>query len=349
MAIATISNLWTPDIWIQGMREKQATFPSVLNSGVAVRNATFDAIATGAGTSANVPFFKDDVSNQADAIQVEDTAPTIQGITSGLQVAPILNRETNNRVTALAAQVSGADPVGEFINALTTRRLKQRNTTLIALLRGAFAGLGASGAAAALDDVRLDAFDETGNDATSDQTMGADLFITGKALLGELADDLMNGAMICHPNVIASLERSDKDSFKSGVESGLPFKITTYRGIPIFSSESLVRAGTTNGFVYETYLLARGVVALGEKPQQGGTAADPAIDVASLNYNPDVNLNNERIYDRTRFLMHLNGMKYTGTPAGQSATNAELATAADWDLVYQTANRCGAVLFRTNL
>ena len=347
MAIATISNLWTPAIWLQGMRERQNTFPSILNSGVAVGNAIFDNIASGAGVSANVPFFLD-ISNQSDAIQVEDTAPTIQGVTSGLQIAPILNRETNNRVTALAAQVSGADPVGEFINVLTIRRLKQRNATLIALLRGAFAGLGASGATAALDDVRLDAFDETGNDATSSQTMGADLFITGKALLGELADSLMNGALIAHPNVIASLERADKDSFKDGVESGLPFTVRTYRGVPVFSSSLLVRAGTTNGYVYETYLLAQGIVAKGEKPQVGGTPASPAIDVASLNYNPDVNLNNERIYDRTQFVMHLNGMKFTGTPSGQSATNAELATAASWELVYQTADRVGAVCFRTN-
>src|SRR5206468_3964688 len=171
-----ISNLWTSDIWIQGMREKQAKFPSILNSGVAARSPVFDAIATGPGISANVPFFKD-ITDQADAIQVEDTAPTIQGITSGLQVCPLLNRETNNRVTALAAQVSGADPVGEFTDVLTRRRLKQRNATLIALLRGAFAGLGATGAAAALSDVRVDSFDETGNDATSDQTLGADLFI----------------------------------------------------------------------------------------------------------------------------------------------------------------------------
>src|ERR1041384_6801953 len=165
MAIATISNLWTPDIWVQGMREKQATFPSILNSGVAISNAIFDNIATGAGTSANIPFFKD-ITDQADAIQVEDTAPTIQGITSGLQVAPILNRETNNRVTALAAQVSGSDPVGAFVNVLTERRLKQRHATLIALLRGAFAGLGASGARAALADRRLASFDESGNDVT---------------------------------------------------------------------------------------------------------------------------------------------------------------------------------------
>src|SRR6185436_3147035 len=152
MAIATISNLWTPAIWLKGMRERQNTFPSILNSGVAVSNEIFDNIASGAGVSANIPFFLD-ISNQSDAIQVEDTAPTIQGVTSGLQVAPILNRETNNRVTALAAQVSGSDPVGEFVNVLAMRRLKQRNATLIALLRGAFAGLGASGATAALDDV----------------------------------------------------------------------------------------------------------------------------------------------------------------------------------------------------
>jgi hypothetical protein len=30
----TISDLWIPDIWLQTMREKQATFPSLLNSGV---------------------------------------------------------------------------------------------------------------------------------------------------------------------------------------------------------------------------------------------------------------------------------------------------------------------------
>lgn len=348
MAIATISNVWTPDIWIRGMREKQATFPSILNSGAAIRTPEFDALATGAGISVNIPFFKDDVSDQADEIQVEDTAPSIQGITTGLQVAPILNRVTNNRCTALAAQVSGADIVGEFTDRLTVRRLKQRNKTLISLLRGAFAGLGAKDAAAALSAVRVDSFDETGTDATSEQTMSGDLFITAKALMGELANDLANGALLVHPNVLATLEKSDKETFKDGVESGLPFTVRTYRGVPIFSSELLVRAGTTNGYVYETYLLAPGIVALGDKPQMGGDPGNPVIDVASLNYNPDVDKNNERIYDRTRFLMHLNGMRWTGTPGGQSATNAELATAASWSLVYQTANRVGAVLIRTN-
>ena len=347
MPLSQISDLWTPAIWVKAIREKQATFPSLLNSGIAVNTPLFDEIASGAGTSASVPFFKD-ITGQDDEIQVEDTAATILGLTADYMVAPVLNRVTVNTSTALAAQTSGGDVVGNFTDSIAARRLKQRNKTLYALLRGAFNTAGATGAAAPLSTQRVDSFDESGTDATGDQTFNPDLFITGKALLGELSDELMNGALLMHPNVLASLERADKESFQTGVESGLPFTIRTYRGIPIFTSELLYRAGSTNGNVYNTFLFAKGVVAKGEKMQASGSPGNPAIDVASLNYNPDVNLNNERIYDRTRHVMHLNGMKWTGTPSGQSATDAELATYSNWSYVFTTQNRSGIVCFRTN-
>lgn len=347
MAVAAISDLWSPDIWVRGMREKQATLPSILNSGICVTSAEFDAIATGAGTIVNVPFYKDS-TDQADAIQVQDTAPTIQAITTGTMKAAILNRVTANGVTALAAQVSGSDPVAEFSAVMAAKRLKQRNTTLIALLRGAFASLGASGATAALDDVRVDSFDESGTDATSDQTFSSDLFITAKALMGELADELQGGAMLVHPNVLASLERQDKESFAPGVVSAMGWTVRTYRGVPVFTSELLARAGSSNGYVYDSYLFAKGVVARGEKAQIGGTPGNPVLDVASLNYTIDTAKNNSVIYDRTRHILHLNGMSYDGTPSGQSATDAELGTAADWSYKYQTANRAGIVCIRTN-
>src|SRR5436190_8597973 len=102
----------------------------------------------------------------------------------------------------------------------------------------------------------------------------------------------------------------------------------------MFESESLVRAGTTNGFVYDNYLMARGIIARGEKPQIGGEVNNPRLDVSSLNLVVDADKNNETIFDRTRFLMHVNGMKWIGTPAGQSATNAELQTIANWQLQF---------------
>lgn len=121
------------------------------------------------------------------------------------------------------------------------------------------------------------------------------------------------------------------------------FTIQTYRDVPLFVSDSLVRAGGTSGYVYYTYLLAAGAIAYGEKAQAGDV-----VDAASLQYYADKDKNNEYIWDRTRFAAHLLGTKWVGTASGQSATNAELATAGNWNLVFSSAARIPAVLIRTN-
>jgi hypothetical protein len=337
----TISDLWIPDIWLQTMREKQATFPVLLNSGVVVDNPKAAELASGPGEVATIPFFKD-ITDQDDEIQVENAEPAVDNkITSGLMKAVACNRVCKSSATAFSAQLSGEDPVGEISAQMVQRRLKQRQKTLLAMIRGAFGSAGASGVAAPLQAVRVDAFDESGNDATAEQLMGVELFINAKSLMGELADDLMDGALWIHPTVLAALELADETSFDKASRG--PWTIRTYRGIPIYVSESLVRAGATSGYVYETYLLAKGIVARGEKPQK-----TDVVDVAALQMEKKFGLNNEIIYDRTRFVLHLNGMKWVGTPAAESPSNAELGTIANWNLVLATPNRVGAVCIRTN-
>ncbi len=344
MSQTTISDLWVPDVWIRGIDEKARAFPALLNSGVAVRSDKLTEAAVGAGIAVNIPFLKD-ITDDADVPQIEDTAPTNGEITSGKQIAPILNRVKSYDVTGLSAQVSGADPIGAILGQLGARRTKGKQSTFIACLRGAFGGGDdANGSASELTSLRVELFDESGADATSDQKMSADAFIAATALLSELSDDLMSGAILTHPNIVAQLEILDKESFKDGVESGLPFTVRTYRGIPIFKSRALVRAGTTSGYVYETYILGGGTVGIGEKPQSNKVG-----DVASLLLDEtQIAKNNLAVYDRTRYLVHLNGMKWVGTPGGQSATDAELATIANWDLAVSSADRVGGVLIRTN-
>jgi len=337
----TISDLWIPDIWLQTMREKQATFPVLLNSGVVVDNPKASELASGPGEVATIPFFKD-ITDQDDEIQVENAEPAVDNkITSGLMKAVACNRVCKSSATAFSAQLSGEDPVGEISAQMVQRRLKQRQKTLLAMIRGAFGSAGASGVAAPLQAVRVDAFDESGNDATAEQLMGIELFINAKSLMGELADDLMDGALWIHPTVLAALELADETSFDKASRG--PWTIRTYRGIPLYVSESLVRAGGTSGYVYETYLLAKGIVARGEKPQK-----TDVVDVAALQMEKKFGLNNEIIYDRTRFVLHMNGLKWVGTPVAESPSNAELGTIANWNLVLATANRVGAVCIRTN-
>lgn len=336
----TIANLWVPPVWIQAIREGMEKAVAFVNSGAVLRTAQATAIASGPGTQANMPFFRD-ITEQDDQIQIENTEPDVGNLTAGEMVVPIMNRVIATGATALAAQVSGASPIEEIGAILGTRRAKQRDKCILSVLRGVMGSYGASGGPGALAAMRVDAFIEDGNNAGSTNLMTVDRFLQAKALLGELQDGLATGVLFTHSTILAALERQDVTAFASVSEG--PFTIRTYRGIPIVISDRLVRAGSTSGFVYETYLAANGVIAYGEKPQQGDV-----LDVASLQYWLDRPKNTAQIIDRTRFVMHLNGTKWVGTPAAQSPTNAELQTASNWQLALSSANRCGVVCIRTN-
>lgn len=337
-----ISDLWVPSIWVQGLNERLNTFPSLLTSGIAQRNELFDGYAAGAGTSVNLPYFRD-ITDQADAVQVENAQPTRQVIGSGKQIAALLNRETANDATALAKQVSGATPVDAILGQLAVRRQKQRQTTLLNISRGLFDFSAVpNNATGCLRNVRYDIFLEAGATPPAAQMISGPAFIDAVSLLGERTADVVGGAIVMHPTVRATLLKLDQISFEHfSTQEGI--RLETYKGLRVFVSNLLRRAGATSGFVYDTYIFAPGVFAWGEKEQRGDV-----VDVASLSYWHDTPKNVEEIYDRSRFILHPNGCKWVGTPAGQSATNAELATAANWNLDYQSADRCGIVCLRSN-
>lgn len=350
MPSTVISNLWSPQIWIQGISETVATFPAFITSGAVFPSPFLDSIASGAGTSANIPFFRD-ISDDSEAVQQELVAATVGNHRSATQVAAILNREISWGSGALAAAVTGSDVVGDITRQLGIARQKRMQAAVIATLRGLFAFSSApgtnsalSGAATAIAGTRYDISIEAGNSATSANLISSAGFNLAVGLMGELGDSLVgSGALLMHPQIKASLRTQDAANWSTVPLSGQPATLPTYKGIPVFLSSSLRRAGATNGFVYDTYLLGAGAVGLGQKPQVGDQ-----IDVASLQYERKQSTNEEIVYDRTRYLVHVNGTAFTGSPAAQSASNAELAAAGNWALRFGSPDRCGVVQIRTN-
>lgn len=338
----SIADLWVPELWVQGLNEKLSSFPALITSGLAKRTPEFDGYAAGEGNTVNLPYFRD-ISDQGDAVQVENAQPARQKIGSGKQIAAMLNRETANDATALAKQVSGANPIEAIVGQLAVRRQKQRQTTVLNICRGLFDFTSAPDAATGcLNAVRNDIFLEAGDTPAAGQCISAAAFVDTIAMLGELSDSVAGGCILMHPTIRAALLKQDQISFEHySTQEGV--RLETYKGMRVFVSNLLRRAGATSGYVYDTYVFAPGVFAWGEKPQQGDT-----VDVASLSYYMDKQKNNEEIYDRSRFILHPNGCRWTGVPAGQSATNAELATAGNWALDYSTADRVGIVCLRSN-
>lgn len=336
MASTAISNLWSPAIWIKGTNEAARTLPGLISSQVVAQGGLFDTIASGAGTAANVPFFKD-LTDTAEGIQVELTAPTINNHTSGTQIFPILNREVSFGSGALAAAVTGEDVVGDITRQLGLARQKRMQVTMLNILNGLFAF--ASGTAA-LAATRNAIHTETGNSAVAANLWSTAAFNNTAALLGELQGNLQGGAIFVHPIVRAAMLTADANSFERVSRGDL--MIERYRGLDVYVSNGLSRAGTTNGTVYGTYILAPRSVALGMKPQTSG------VDASSLQFYNRPDINDYQVYDRTRYVIGVAGTAFTGTPSGQSATNAELATASNWALRYGSADRCGVALLMTN-
>lgn len=148
--------------------------------------------------------------------------------------------------------------------------------------------------------------------------------------------------MLCHSVIRAALLAQDENDFERKSEGA--FTIERYKGLPLYVSDSLRRVGTSDGYVYDTYFLTAGCLAWGEKPQQGDS-----LDVASMQLDLDRTKNNMTLYDRTRFILQPLGIAWqSSSMAGQSPTNAELATAANWASILTSVARAGMCRLMTN-
>ena len=335
-AMTSIADLWVPEITIQGLAERVLKQSNLLTTDVVVRSDIFQQIAEGAGTESLIPFFRE--PDFEDEVQKEGTEPTINALDSGRQKCPILNRVGAIGGTALAAVVSGSDPMGYALLNLAGVRLRQRERTLKSILDGLFGG--------AFSDIKYPGAVEAEADVTADNLIDAPMINAAEELFGEGLEQLEGGVFWCHPHILTKLKDQDLIETVKPSESN-PITLHYYGGMRVFTNKSLVRGGTTSGKVYQTYLLQPRTIATGDKPQVG-YAGGQAESVASLTFWDDPKTNDSKIYDRTRFVLQPAGARWKGDPAGQSATNEELATAGNWELAFSEAAKVGIVLLETN-
>lgn len=340
MAVTTISDLFTPDIWIPGVAEKVTKLPSIINSGLVIRDPQIDQAASGGGITAQLPFFKE--PNPSRQIQQENVAPTINSVTSAKQIAVMCNSVSPIGVTALSAGISGTDPLGFALSVIAGIRLRQRQDMLLSTLRGTFDNAAApAGGTGALKSLRNDIFLEAGNSATSANLFSGGAFIDTVSVLGEVASDLEKGIVLCHSTIYAAMRKQNLITVLLNSDNK---PIEYYQGYRIFQSDLLTRAGGTNGKVYDTYIAQMGSVLMGDKPQSSevGDVAHLVLD------NSDVAKNNVAVYDRTRSILHVQGTKWVGTPALSSPSDAELSTAANWQLAFGDIKNVKIACLRTN-
>lgn len=347
-----IADLWVPEILAEGMQENIIERTAFLDSGVVATSAELTAIASGPGTEVTIPFLIE--PNHDDQLQTQDTAPELRRMTSGTQKAAVFNRVSTLGMHALAGVVSGVRPGGDLLSVLIRNiqglRKRQRNRLVIAQISGLFDVATTPDAnSGALKALRKDAFSETGAAPAAGLLIDSTKMLQACALLGENKELLTGGAILMHSVIEAALVDQDQIDVVRNSEGAIVLR--QWKGMQVFISDKLVRNGGVSGKVYYTFFCGRGSIAMGDKPQ---TVTDLAGDVAALQLDlRDIAKNNVAIYDRTRFILHPQGAKWTpggGVPANTDAgpSNAEVADDANWTLGANDVKNTRIVCLRTN-
>ena len=316
MAVTKIADILIPEIWVPYMTQMTKEKSALFQSGIVTQNPEIDALATGGGITANMPFFLD-LTGESDVLS-ETTPLGTNKITTGKDVCVKHLRGKAWGSSDLAQALSGADPLAAIGDLVANWWARDFQKTLIASLKGVFAS--ASMSATHVLDVSI----QDGNAATAANKMTAESTIDAFALLGDETKALTAIAM--HSRVYHNLLKANLIQFEKLSEQGEAIEM--YLGRQVIIDDGLPRvAGTTSGFKYTSYLLGAGVIGYGE--------GAPRVPVES---DREILQGEEILVNRRHFIIHPGGVKWVGTAAGAAPTNVELAVGTNWQRVYEVKN-----------
>lgn len=312
-----ISDIIVPEIFAPYVIQRTAEKSRLFQSGLVQISADVAELATGGGNTINMPFFAD-LTGESEVLS--DVTPlSVNNITASRDVAAINHRGKAWGVNDLAAAKSGADPmaaIGDLVAAWWARDFQK---TLIAILRGVFAST--TMAAEHVRNVSI----PTGNTATAANKIGSDTAINALSLLGDELDAI--SIMVMHSEIYYALVALDQIQFEPSSEQDT--MIASYKGRRVIVDDSVPKVpAATNGFVYDTYFFGEGAIVYGE-----GTPEKLAVET-----DRDILAGDDYLTNRRTYILHPAGVRWTGTAAGASPSNAEYAAGSNWARVYERKN-----------
>jgi hypothetical protein len=303
MTQTMLADMLVPEVWHAYVQQLTTEKSRLFQSGI-ITNMTDQLFDELGGKTINMPFFNDLDGN--DEVVDDNDDITVDKVTTGKDVAVNLYRARAYGGTDLAADLAGADPMNTIAARFAEWWNRKFQTALLNTLSGAM------GAASMSDNV----LDISGLTAGA-ENFDADSFLDACHLLGDEEGQLR--AVAVHSDTLKAMKKADLIDFLKDSQGGAD--IPVYMGKAVIVDDTMpVSSGT-----YTSYLFGPGAIGYAEKAPKNPAEAwrDPlkggGYDVLIM---------------RRRFVMHPRGIKWKGTPAKATPSNAELATGTNWERVY---------------
>ena len=322
MAITRLTDLIVPEVFQQYLSLRSTELNRLVNSGIVVRDPRIDALLQGGGQVFNLPFFNDLANTEAN-VATDDPAvtATAQPITTGKDIAIRHNRNQVWGAADLEEALAGEDPMAEIVTKVAGYWTRQDQRMLIQSLIGLFADNVANDSG---DMANVLALKAAGTPGDSNKISAAAVLDT-KQTMGDAADYLQAIAM--HSTILNSLRKQNLISGIPASDGRVAFQ--TFLGLTVIADDGIAPYTAGGQTVHRVFLIGAGAFRWGEgSPKTPVEVQRQALEGRGMGV--------EYLASRREFILHPAGYKWTSTTmTGKSPTNAELATTANWDRVYE--------------
>jgi hypothetical protein len=326
MAKTAVADIIIPTLFEKYAIEKTAELSAFGQCGIIEHAPEFDELANMGGRTVEMPFWKDLTATRQ--ILSDSGSLTVNKITSDKDIARIHNDAQSWSVNHLAKVISGDDPMQAIVDLVAGYWARTDEGLVVSCLKGIF------GAATMSGNKLTIASESIAGQSASTRLNGA-TFVDATVKLGDRGDRLTAVAM--HSATEAALRKLDLIDFVPDSEGKA--QIRTFQGRRVVVDDNLpTRAGSTDGTVYTTYLFGPGAFAKGAAPLDG-TPVQGGIGTEGVEVFRDALASDSGLVNRRRYILHPRGVKFTSASvAGDSPTNAELETSANWVRVFEAKN-----------
>lgn len=316
----TLQDVIVPELFNPYVINRTMELSALLQCGIITNNSEFDALASQAAPTVNMPFFEDLTGESEQVIEGGDL--TDNKISSSKDVAAIIRRAKMWSATDLSAALAGSDPMAAIATLVAQFWARDMQKELIAVLNGIFGTVPAGGSGTPPAEARLESnlLDISGKSGAAANWSGS-AFIDAEQKLGDAKAQLTGVCM--HSATEAYLK---KQNLIDTVQPSNDVAFGTYQGKRVIVDDGCPVASG----VYTTYLFGNGAVALGNGNPVGfvPTETDRAKRKGSgVDY----------LINRRTSILHPRGIAFTSASVAKTEgpSRTELADPKNWNPVYE--------------
>jgi hypothetical protein len=326
MAVTKIADIYEPVPFEQAIQEAAVEKNAFIQSGVMVNDARIAGMANVGGSTGDIPFYNAVTADEPDYVTDNDaTSSTPAKIGSGKQKYHTANMHKSWSTMDLARELALADPVEAITVGIGGYWATHYEKRIIQSSMGVLANNVAADSSDMLFTVATDA----AGAITDAERISGDVVIEGGATMGDAAS--MLSLIAVHSVVFKKMQKDNLITTIPNAENNSFFNLYLNK-YTIIVDDSLPAVAGSNRITYTSILYAAGAMAYGEGSP---TQASELEREASAGNGGGQDILHSR---KTAIILPYGTSFLAVSVAGQSPTLAELATAGNWDRVYNRKN-----------